>query len=80
MEQCSQSVGRFTLVYFDTINNLIEHCVSVFLLLLLGFILHPASGGLYGPKSAVTSVNSASFDRAVLQSSLPVLVEFYAPW
>lgn len=29
---------------------------------------------------AITEINTASFDAEVLQSELPVLVDFWAPW
>lgn len=36
--------------------------------------------GIYGGSGPVLSVNKKDFKAVILESSLPAVVEFYAPW
>jgi thioredoxin len=48
----------------------------------LGLMFHVSSGGFstYRSPKNVKTVTEANFEAEVLQSGLPVLVDFYAPW
>lgn len=48
-------------------------------LALLALFVTPTAA-LYGPSDKVVVLTAANFDREVLQSELPVMVEFFAPW
>ena len=43
-------------------------------------VFAPAVSALYGPRSDVVILTDDSFDKTVLKSDKPWIVEFYAPW
>ena len=49
-------------------------------LALVGVTLLTPSTALYTKKGPVTQLTTKTFSKAVLDSDLPAMVEFYAPW
>ena len=50
--------------------------MSVLVLLSVLAVAH----GIYGGSGPVISVNKKDFKAVILESNLPAIVEFYAPW